>query len=95
MAKKSYGAPPVPVLKEVVRVPRAEDEGTFSGMKRIKKPTLSRRPAKRAKNSAEEEDVYMDPTAPTVHPEDGWDNDTNQMGEVWDAETGEQVERRE
>ena len=94
--QKSYGAPPVPVLKELIRIPRAEDEGTFSGMKRTKKSTMSRGPAKRAKNAeAGGDDEYMDPEAATRHPEDGWDAETDQMGEVWDAEIGKQIERRE
>ncbi|PWO01196.1 hypothetical protein FA09DRAFT_5500 [Tilletiopsis washingtonensis] len=98
---KSYGAPPVPVLKEIVRIPRAEGEGTFAGMKRPRaksavpaggnKPVVKRR---KAGSVDEEVEFELDPTAPTVHPEDGWDKDTEPHGLVWDVDAESEVSRR-
>lgn len=95
----------VPVLREIIRFTRAPNEGTFTGMtikrKRASshtgsgKHTAKRRTRKAtADGSASSEDeVELDPTVPTRHVEDGWDDATDPQGTVWDAENDIEVER--
>lgn len=101
--KKSYGGPGLSV-RSVVRVERAPGEGTFAGM-RI--PTKSKSGLKghakgRARNKAkrdiedgEEVEIELDPEAPSRHPEDGWDDNTDTHGVVWDVEQQSEVHRSE
>lgn len=82
--------PPVAVVKEIIRIPRPEGEGTFSGMKKRSK----RQPihgghdqskdtsSKRRVDDRKGEGRRIDPKAPTAHFEDGWDKDTAQSGKV-------------
>ncbi|KAI3624827.1 MIF2 [Malassezia furfur] len=68
-----------PVLKKVVRVPRAPGEGTFSGMRRFKaKPAL----------------MLPERVASAAPPEQGMDRDTDPYGVVYDAEQGDEVTMR-
>ncbi|KAL9936893.1 hypothetical protein V8E36_004128 [Tilletia maclaganii] len=102
---------PVPVLKQVVRIPRAPGEGTFTGMK-MKKGSAGRKKygakdalshsKKRGKSADSEDEEEEDVNHPsrfnergyTRQPEDGWDAETEQMGIVWDVDTGEETTRR-
>ncbi|PKI82551.1 mitotic fidelity of chromosome transmission- protein [Malassezia vespertilionis] len=80
-----------PVLKEVVRVPRRPDEGTFAGMRRFKpkpagyqgpgRPPLHRQPTEHAVSSAR-------------HAEPGMDEETDPFGQVYDADQGMDVTMR-
>lgn len=102
---KSYCAP---VLKEIIRFTRAPNEGTFTGMNIKKKPGQAGpgRPPKRTKGrkksssaagnddgSESDADEDLDPTAPSRHVEDGWDDGTDPHGWVFDVERDEEVER--
>ncbi|CDU23899.1 related to inner kinetochore protein MIF2 [Sporisorium scitamineum] len=96
----------VPVLdvKEVIRVPRAPGEGTFAGTRRARAPsTTARRKVDRkseertprlTSQTPDPEDgwIQLDPTADTVHVEDGWDEKTVETGVVIDDEEGIEVE---
>jgi len=93
-------------MKEVIRVPRAEGEGTFSGMKLAmpkksgikntkKVKRIKRNPDEDGEDEIEYEDMALDPTAATKHPEDDWDAETNTHGVVFDAEQGTELERSE
>lgn len=96
---KSYG---VPVLKSVIRVARAPGEGTFAGMRITKKSSgngrVKGKRRKRAKGETpedgEEVEIELDPEAPSRHPEDGWDDNTEAHGVVWDVEQQAEVRRR-
>lgn len=100
---KSYA---VPVLREVIRIRRDVDEGTFSGLKikrkgingskgRPVKRTVKRKRSRKADGeSDDEDDGEVDPTQPTRHPEEGWDEATDPHGMVWDVERQSEVERR-
>ncbi|WFD21176.1 mitotic fidelity of chromosome transmission- protein [Malassezia caprae] len=90
-----------PVLKEVIRVPRAPGEGTFSGMRRfrIKPPVYV--PSDRPPTYAESVDESDDETADASRigmalrpPEEGWDEDTDPYGRVVDADQGTEVTMR-
>lgn len=97
----------VPVLdiKEVIRVPRAPGEGTFAGTTRPR-TTSSRRKAERKGEDVHigffshtptpdpDEDGWLalDPTADTLHVENGWDAKTVETGIVLDDEDGTEVE---
>ncbi|KAE8219331.1 hypothetical protein CF319_g6956 [Tilletia indica] len=104
---------PVPVLKEVIRRPRAPGEGTFSGMSIRKTKTGRKKGVKATKDAAaaaakkkrksggsdsEEDDsereIQFDERGFTRQPEDGWDEETDQMGLVWNADAGEETTRR-
>lgn len=86
--------PPVAVLKEIIRVPREEGEGTFSGMKirkeRAVEPVRKRPHLKESKRNSE-----PDPSLPTRHAESGWDNSTEMKASVWNAEDEKEIELRE
>ncbi|KAK0547450.1 mitotic fidelity of chromosome transmission- protein [Tilletia horrida] len=101
---------PVPVLKEVIRIPRAPDEGTFSGMRIRKKRGAkgkgrSKSPTKKGSkrkldvrsdsdDSDEDDAPKFDERGFTRQPEDGWDEETDQMGLVWNVDTSEETTRR-
>lgn len=92
--------PPVAVLKEIIRVPREEGEGTFSGMrirreKAVDRPRATTAKAKRDEISPSENSDVIDPTQPTLHAEAGWDKDTDMRAAVYDAATQDEVEMRE
>lgn len=102
---KTFGGP-VPSLREIIRVPRGLNEGTFTGMKIARKKAAAgagagpgRPPKKRGRkrkgsaSDAEDEDEEPDPTAPTRNPEDGWDDSTDPHGTVWDVERQSEIER--
>lgn len=100
---KSYKVPYLPVLKEVVRIQRDPNDGTFSGMHLKtgkKRGSASGRgrgrggARKRSRRDSDDDDDSPDPTQPTQHPEDGWDDDTDPHGRVWDQDRGDEVERR-
>lgn len=90
----------VPVLdiKEVIRVPRAPGEGTFSGTTRRKPSAPSRKsedrkrasqtptPAPLPEDLDQKFDFHLDPTLDTVHVEDGWDARTVENGIVVDED---------
>lgn len=85
--------PPVAVLKEIIRIPRAEGEGTFSGLKIPKKKdgvTDAKRKVRRRDAHSAEPDL----TQPTRHAEDGWDKDTSPSKMVMDPMTGEETEKQ-
>lgn len=90
--------PPVAVLKEIIRVPREEGEGTFSGMKirrdrsgdQAKQP-VSKKPRRHDQPASHE----LDPTQPSHHAESGWDDGTEMKATVWDAESQGDTEMRE
>lgn len=100
---KSYA---VPVLREVIRIRRDVDEGTFSGLKikrkgingtrgRPVKRSIKRKRSRKADGETDDEDDgEADPTQPTRHPEEGWDEATDPHGMVWDVERQSEVERR-
>ncbi|UZJ56540.1 hypothetical protein CBS101457_005860 [Exobasidium rhododendri] len=83
--------PPVAVLKEIIRIPREEGEGTFSGMKMKKDKTGDRDRVKSTLSVKEPKAVAaegrLDPTLVTRHAEEGWDAETEMEATVWDAET--------
>lgn len=83
-----------PVLKEVIRVPRAEGEGTFAGMKR---PTKQSRAGKnkKAKRENSARPGQAEEETPIGCPEEGWDEGTDPYGLVWDMEKEEEAARRE
>ncbi|KAL4399690.1 mitotic fidelity of chromosome transmission-related protein [Malassezia pachydermatis] len=98
-----------PVLKQVIRVPRAPGEGTFSGMRRFRaKPSAymqqmgrERPEGMRLSPVAEsDEDENMDDTASDVDrsmyipPETGWDADTDPYGRVMDVDQNMEVTMR-
>lgn len=103
--KKTYG---VPVLREIIRYSRPPGEGTFTGLRLPNKKPVNgetrgrppKRKMKRKKTAAsdgdesDEEDEELDPTQPTRNPEDGWDDETDPHGTVWDADRQCEVERR-
>ncbi|PWN43890.1 hypothetical protein IE81DRAFT_321796 [Ceraceosorus guamensis] len=96
----------VPVLKEIIRVPRAQGEGTFSGMRKKRVVKRARKPigngATRTPSVTKNEEgvevitEYAGPAAdePTQNFEDGWDDETPPNALVWDAAAGMEVERR-
>ncbi|CAO1631318.1 unnamed protein product [Sympodiomycopsis kandeliae] len=97
----------VPVLKSVIRVARAPGEGTFSGMKMPLKGKRAgkngrgsfkaRKKAKRDRDDdeeGEEVEIELDPQAPTRHPEDTWDDNTETHGVVWDVEQRTELHRK-
>ncbi|KAJ1030374.1 hypothetical protein NDA16_001283 [Ustilago loliicola] len=77
-------------IKEVIRIPRAPGEGTFSGtMTRPRTITSSRKVDRksatpRAPSQTPDSDalafLQLDPTADTMHVEDGWDANTLESG---------------
>ncbi|CAD6884337.1 unnamed protein product [Tilletia laevis] len=101
---------PVPVLQRIVRIQRAPGEGTFSGMSLPRKNKGGKKKAaapkakdekkrKAARSGSEseegdEEEIRFDERGYTIQPEDGWDEETDQMGLVWNVDTGEEVTRR-
>lgn len=90
--------PPVAVLKEIIRVPRMEGEGTFSGMKIRKERTSDQTKAPAAKKSRHKDHPIvheLDPTQPSRHAESGWDDDTEMKAMVWDADSKAEAEMRE
>lgn len=96
----------VPVLdiKEVIRVPRAPGEGTFSGTTMRARSTTRRKVERKSEERAprltpqtrvpEDEDEYarLDPTADTIYVEDGWDEETVETGMVIKDEASAEVE---
>ncbi|SJX60327.1 related to inner kinetochore protein MIF2 [Sporisorium reilianum f. sp. reilianum] len=96
----------VPVLdvKEVIRVPRAPGEGTFAGTRRarttnrrkIDRKSEERTPRLTSQTPDPFDDdagwIQLDPTADTVHVEDGWDDRTVEAGIVIDDDEGREVE---
>lgn len=97
-----------PVLKKVIRVPRAPGEGTFSGMRRFRaKPAGYAHPGRPvgSKNfvprltpvdeSENETGVDDEDTRLIVrNPEDGWDDNTDPYGRVVDADLNAEVTMR-
>ncbi|KAJ1036659.1 hypothetical protein NDA10_003985 [Ustilago hordei] len=93
----------VPVLdiKEVIRVPRAPGEGTFSGTTTRPRNTTSHskmdrksetpRPPSRTPDLDGLDFIQLDPTANTVHVEDGWDANTLESGLVIDDSDGHET----
>ncbi|PWN91806.1 hypothetical protein FA10DRAFT_265644 [Acaromyces ingoldii] len=100
--------PPVPVLKEIVTVPRAEGEGTFTGMwlpsstsvrghkrsatVRTGTGTRSAKTKRQPKGKEAGEDNDLDPMQPTQHPEDRWDDGMPRMGIIFNSDTHEEEE---
>ncbi|GAC95612.1 hypothetical protein PHSY_003188 [Pseudozyma hubeiensis SY62] len=93
----------VPVLdiKEVIRVPRAPGEGTFSGTTRsrnaarrkVDRKSEERTPRLTSQTPVSEDEwSHLDPTADTIHVEDGWDDRTVETGKVIDDEEEAEVE---
>lgn len=85
-----------PVLREVIRVPRAPGEGTFSGMRRAKtQPGTYAHPGRPlgSRNFASSQ-AEREAPARTPHPEDGWDEATDPVGRVYDTEQGAEVPMR-
>jgi hypothetical protein len=90
--------PPVAVLKEIIRVPRLEGEGTFSGMKIRKERSSEQTKApvlKKPRRNDQSSSYELDPTQPTRHAESGWDDDTEMKAMIWDAESKAGIEMRE
>lgn len=98
--------PPVAVLKEIIRVPRAEGEGTFSGIKMRAASKVTANTAdpymkprskadKARKQALGANETHTDPTAPTLHVEDGWDKETPTQVKVLDPATKEEIEKGE
>lgn len=90
-----------PVLKEVIRVPRAPGEGTFSGMRRFRvKPPVyvpADHPPSYAEHAEETDDETEDVSRIGMMlrpPEEGWDEDTDPYGRVVDADEGTEVTMR-
>ena len=90
-----------PVLKEVIRVPRAPGEGTFSGMRRFRvQPPVyvpADRPPTYAEPAYESDDETEDASRIGMAlrpPEEGWDEDTDPYGRVVDADQGTEVTMR-
>jgi len=85
-----------PVLKQVIRVPRAPGEGTFSGMRRFRakpagyaqpgRPPGSRNYVPRLSPVEEDEDDEAEAAA--------WEADTDPYGRVMDADTNTEVTMR-
>ena len=96
----------VPVLdvKEVIRVPRAPGEGTFAGTTRSRTTSNRRKVDRKSEERTprltsatpdpgdDDEWLDLDPTADTVHVEDGWDSKTVETGIVVDDENDLEVE---
>lgn len=98
------------VLKEVIRVPRAPGEGTFSGMRRFRpKPVDAAagggeavaRPAGSARydvrgDTDDDDDALSEASEAAVLavPERGWDADTDPYGRVMDADQDMEVTMR-
>nr|CDI51236.1 related to inner kinetochore protein MIF2 [Melanopsichium pennsylvanicum 4] len=98
----------VPVLdvKEVIRVPRAPGEGTFSGTtntrnrttcvrRKVERKSEERTPRLESRTPDGEVGTWelsLDPTADTVHVEDGWDSKTTEMGLVMDDDQDDLTE---
>ena len=83
-----------PVLKQVIRVPRAPGEGTFSGMRRFRaKPAGYAQPG-RPPGSRN----YVPRLSPVEEDEDdevaAWEADTDPYGRVMDADTNTEVTMR-
>ena len=86
-----------PVLKQVIRVPRAPGEGTFSGMRRFRakpagyaqpgRPPGSRNYVPRLSPVEEDEDDDEEEAA-------AWEADTDPYGRVMDADTNTEVTMR-
>ena len=86
-----------PVLKQVIRVPRAPGEGTFSGMRRFRakpagyaqpgRPPGSRNYVPRLSPVEEDEDDEEEAAA-------AWEADTDPYGRVMDADTNTEVTMR-
>ena len=86
-----------PVLKQVIRVPRAPGEGTFSGMRRFRakpagyaqpgRPPGSRNYVPRLSPVEEDEDDEAEAAA-------AWEADTDPYGRVMDADTNTEVTMR-
>lgn len=92
--------PPVAVLKEIIRIPREEGEGTFSGMKIRREKTTDRNRSTAAREPRKDDDARettsrQSSTEPTRHAEEGWDNDTEMKATVWDADARVDAEMRE
>lgn len=85
--------PPVAVLKEIIRIPRAEGEGTFSGLKLPKKKNGEGKSTMK-KSRQPTSGAELDPTQPTRNVEDGWDKDTETQAKVFDVFTGSETERQ-
>lgn len=86
--------PLVAVLKEIIRVPREEGEGTFSGMKIRKERAVE--PVRKKPQIKDIQSISEpDPSKPTRHAESGWDDSTEMKASVWDAENEKEVELRE
>lgn len=83
--------PPVAVLKEIIRVPRAEGEGTFSGLKLPKKKNGD---GKSTARKASTHPTALDPTQPTRNVEDGWDKDTETHAKVYDVFTESEIDKQ-
>lgn len=84
-----------PVLKEVIRVPRAPGEGTFAGMRRVKtQPGTYAHPGRPLGSRNFASQTSEDVTGRIRHPEDGWDEATDPIGHVIDAEKGTEVPMR-
>lgn len=84
-----------PVLREVIRVPRAPGEGTFSGMRRAKtQPGTYAHPGRPLGSRNFASQAEREVPARTPHPEDGWDEATDPIGRVYDAEQGTEVPMR-
>lgn len=88
-------------IKEVIRVPRAPGEGTFSGTTTRPRNTTSHskmdrksetpRPPCRTPDLDGLDFIQLDPTANTVHVEDGWDANTLESGLVIDDSDGHET----
>jgi mannose-6-phosphate isomerase-like protein (cupin superfamily) len=87
--------PPVVVLKEIIRIPRAEGEGTFSGMKLPSARSHIDKAEQRGKTGTKKpSNSKPDPRQPTRHAEDGWDKDTPTHADVMDTITGNIVSKQ-
>ncbi|MCO5555766.1 hypothetical protein L7F22_009311 [Adiantum nelumboides] len=84
--------PPVAVLKEIIRIPRAEGEGTFSGLKLPKKKAVGE--VKSTSRKASTPSAELDPTRPTRNVEDGWDKETETHAKVFDVFTESEIDKQ-
>uniref|UniRef100_V5F0Q7 CENP-C homolog n=1 Tax=Kalmanozyma brasiliensis (strain GHG001) TaxID=1365824 RepID=V5F0Q7_KALBG len=99
----------VPVLdvKEVIRIPRAPGEGTFSGTTRVRTTSRSKVDRKSEERTPRLDSLTpdpaqtpdplddwsgLDPTADTIQVEDGWDSKTRRTGVVIDEDEGKEME---
>ena len=79
--------PPVPIIHEIIRVPQEEvvHLGVDTSKRRgTSKPPSSRAGSRKPKSKAE---TYVE------NPEEGWDEETQEMGSVMDYETKEELQR--